>query len=216
MAGNALPSATAEHFAHPEQQREAAFLGMWTFLGTEILLFGGIFFAIVVYRIMYPAAALEASQHLYKSIGGLNTAVLLVSSLAVALAVLAGRDGRRRDVVFDLSVAAVLGVVFLGIKAFEYSLDIREGLLPGVGETPFPLTAPGAQLFINAYWFATGIHALHVSIGVGLLVVFAVRVARRTLPLPGRQTVLEVGGLYWHFVDLVWIFLFPVLYLVGG
>jgi cytochrome c oxidase subunit III len=216
MAANTAPTALAEQFATPEQQRESAFLGMWTFLATEIMLFGGLFFGIVVYRVLYPDAAREASQHLYKSIGAINTAVLLTSSLAVALAALAARDGRRRAVVVDLLISAALGLVFLGIKALEYYLDYSEGLMPGRGSKPFPITAPGAELFINAYWFATGIHALHVLIGVGILAVIAQRVGGAGLPLPQRDIVVEVAGLYWHFVDIVWIFLFPVLYLVGG
>jgi cytochrome c oxidase subunit III len=216
MAANTAATALAEQFATPEQQRESAFLGMWTLLATEIMLFGGLFFGIVVYRVLYPDAARQASQHLYKSIGAINTAVLLTSSLAVALAALAARDGRRRAVVVDLLISAALGLVFLGIKALEYYLDYSEGLMPGRGSKPFPITAPGAELFINAYWFATGIHALHVLIGVGILAVIAQRVGGAGLPLPQRDIVVEVAGLYWHFVDIVWIFLFPVLYLVGG
>ena len=217
MAADAPASAvTAEQFSQPEQQRESAFLGIWTFLATEIMLFGGLFFGIVVYRVLYPDAVREASQHLYKSIGAVNTAVLLISSLLVALAVLAARQARRRDVVVDLLISAALGLLFLGIKAFEYYLDYSEGLLPGRGSKPFPITAPGAELFINAYWFATGIHALHVLIGVGILAVVAQREGGAGLALPQRDVVVEVAGLYWHFVDIVWIFLFPVLYLVGG
>ena len=217
MAGDAPSSAaTAEHFSQPEQQREAAFLGMWTFLATEILLFGGLFFAMTVYRVLYPEGVREASEHLYKSIGGINTALLLISSAVVALAVLAARQGRRRDVVVDLSIAAALGLAFVGIKGFEYYLDFRGGLMPGAGDKPFPIATPGAELFINAYWFATGVHAVHMLIGIGVLAVLAVRAGRRTLPLPQRHIVVEVGGLYWCFVDIVWIFLFPVLYLVGG
>jgi cytochrome c oxidase subunit III len=216
MAANTASPALAEQFATTEQQRESAFLGMWTFLATEIMLFRGLFFGIVVYRVLYPDAARQASQHLYKSIGAINTAVLLTSSLAVALAALAARDGRLRAVVVDLLISAALGLVFLGIKALEYYLDYSEGLMPGRGSKPFPITAPGAELFINAYWFATGIHALHVLIGVGILAVIAQRVGGAGLPLPQRDIVVEVAGLYWHYVDIVWIFLFPVLYLVGG
>lgn len=205
----------AEQFSRPEQQRQAALLGMWTFLASETLLFGGLFFGILVYRVLYPDGAREASAHLYKTIGAVNTAVLLTSSLVVALAVLAARDGRRRAVVANLATAAGLGVAFLAIKGFEYVLDFREGLMPGVGDKPFPLTTPGSELFINAYFFATGIHALHVLIGVGVLAVLT-RGVTAGLPLPGRQIVVEISGLYWHFVDIVWIFLYPVLYLVGG
>lgn len=208
------PTATAEQFAQPEQQRESALLGMWTFLATEMLLFGGLFFAILVYRILYPAGVREASQHLYKSIGGINTAVLLTSSLMVALAALAAQEGQRRAVVRNLVIAASLGATFLAIKGAEYFLDYREGLVPGLGG-PFPLGTDGARLFINAYFFATGLHALHVLIGVVLLAVIAGRAATG-LALPGRSIVVEVTGLYWHFVDVVWIFLYPALYLVGS
>lgn len=207
-------TATAEQFAAPEQQREAAFLGMWAFLATEIMLFGGLFFGIAVYRWLHAEAVSEASQHLYKTIGGINTAVLLASSLAVALAVLSAREGDRSRAIRNLLVGAGLGLAFLGIKGYEYYLDYKEGLMPGLGPKPFPLP-PDSELFINAYFFSTGIHALHVLIGVGVLAVLARRLATG-LPLPARHIEIEIGGLYWHFVDIVWIFLFPVLYLVGG
>lgn len=215
-ADTPAPAATAEQFSQPEQQRESAFLGIWTFLASEIMLFGGLFFGITAYRVLYPDAVREASHHLYKSIGGINTAVLLTSSLSVALAGLAAREGRRRDVAIDLLISAALGLLFVGIKAFEYYLDYSEGLMLGAGGKPFPISSPGAELFINAYWFATGIHALHVLIGVGILAVVAQRVGAAALLLPQRDIVIEVAGLYWHFVDIVWIFLFPVLYLIGG
>jgi cytochrome c oxidase subunit 3 len=215
MAANTAPTALAEQFATPEQQRESAFLGMWTFLATEIMLFGGLFFGIVVYRVLYPDAAREASQHLYKSIGAINTAVLLSSSLAMTLAVVAARQGRRRDVVINLFITLGLGTAFLAIKAYEYYLDYAEGLMAGVGNRPFPLRAPGAELFINAYLFATGVHALHLLIGVGVVAVLTLQVARATLPMPRRHIVIEMAGLYWHFVDTVWIFLYPTLYLVA-
>lgn len=202
----------AEQFATPEQQRETAFLGMWTFLATELMLFGGLFFGIAVYRLLYPEAMREASHHLYKSLGGINTAVLLTSSLTMALAVAAARQGRRRDATIDLAITAALGLVFVGIKGTEYLLEYREGLMPGVGP-PFPLHAPGAELFFNAYFFATGLHALHLLIGVGIV---GTVIARIGVGSVGRQIVVEITGLYWHFVDVVWVFLYPAFYLIGG
>jgi cytochrome c oxidase subunit III len=205
----------AEQFATPEQQRETAFLGMWTFLATELMLFGGLFFGIAVYRLLYREAMREASAHLYKSLGGINTAVLLTSSLTMALAVGAARQGRRRDATIDLAITAALGLVFVGIKGTEYYLEYREGLMPGVGP-PFPLHAPGAELFFNAYFFATGLHAVHLLIGVTIVGIVTARIAWGDLLLPGRQIVVEITGLYWHFVDIAWVFLYPAFYLIGG
>jgi cytochrome c oxidase subunit III len=205
----------AEQFATPEQQRETAFLGMWTFLATELMLFGGLFFGIAVYRLLYREAMREASAHLYKSLGGINTAVLLTSSLTMVLAVGAARQGRRRDATIDLAITAALGLVFVGIKGTEYYLEYREGLMPGVGP-PFPLHAPGAELFFNAYFFATGLHAVHLLIGVTIVGIVTARIAWGDLLLPGRQIVVEITGLYWHFVDIAWVFLYPAFYLIGG
>lgn len=204
----------AKHFEAPTQQRSAVLIGMWVFLATEVMLFGGLFMALLVYQVMHPEASREASHHLYLWLGGLNTAVLLTSSFTMALAVTAARRGARRAVGRTLAATVALGLVFLAIKAAEYGLEYSDGLVPGLGP-PSPLKNPAAHLFSSLYFAATGIHALHLAIGIGLVCVVALRVRRRRIAIPDRHIVVEVAGLYWHFVDVVWIFLYPALYLMG-
>lgn len=207
------PLALAEPYQAARQQQEAARLGIWLFLITEIMLFGGLFLGILVYRVLYGAVVEEASGHLDLWLGGLNTAVLLTSSLMMALAVHAAREGDRRAAVRWLLLTALLGLTFLGIKAYEYWKEYHEGLMPGIGPA-FPMPEPAAQLFFNLYFAATGLHALHLSLGIGAVVAFAGLVGRRALLLPGKQMYVEGLGLYWHLVDVIWVFLYPVLYLV--
>lgn len=190
------------------QRLHADTLGMWLFLATEVMMFGGLFLAIAAYRWLHPEAAREAARHLHMLIGAGNTAVLLTSSFTMALAHAADAAGARREARIALAVTAALGLTFLAVKAFEYSLEIRDGVLPGLSSAV--LRDPQALLFINLYYVTTGLHAVHLTIGVLWAAGLAVR---------GR--VLESGlktglaGLYWHFVDVVWVFLYPVLYLVG-
>jgi cytochrome c oxidase subunit III len=204
--------AVAEPFATEAQQREAAHLGLWLFITTELMLFGGLFLGLVVYRIGYPAAADAASDHLRLWIGGANTAVLLTSSLTVALAVVGAREGRRGQTTALLLSTALLGLLFLGIKGYEYRLEYLEGLMPGLGPA-FPLE-PHAELFFNFYFASTGLHALHLALGILAVGVFAWRTLSRRLPVPAGATWIEGLGMYWHFVDIVWVFLYPVLYLI--
>ncbi len=191
-------------YAEPEQQREAAFLGMYVFLGSEIMLFGGLFMVALAMRVLHPHEVVEASRQLHVWIGGINTAVLLTSSLAVALAVHAAHAHRRRLTMLLLLAAAALGLLFLGIKAVEYTLEYKDGLLPGLSD-PERFSRPIERLFMDLYFIATGLHALHVTVGIVLLLVVALR--------PSRPVVVELSGLYWHLVDAIWIFLYPVLYL---
>jgi cytochrome c oxidase subunit 3 len=202
-------SRVAEHFATAAQQRESATLGMWLFLATELMLFGGLFLGLAVYRVAYPEAARTASDHLHLWIGGANTAVLLTSSLTMVLAVVAARAGARNPTALLLVATAALGLLFLALKGYEYHIEYREGLMPGVGPT-FPL-ADRNELFFNLYFAATGLHALHLTIGILLVSAFAWRIGVRALPPP---TWIEGLGMYWHFVDVVWVFLYPVLYLI--
>ena len=187
---------------------------MWTFLATEVLFFGALFNGYIVYRILYPRAWAEASAHLYMWIGATNTVVLLLSSLTLALAVHAAAAGERRRIPPLLLVTVLLGATFLVLKVFEYHLDFRDHLVPGPHYHAEGITDPRhSQLFMVFYFIMTGLHALHVLIGVGLLaVMFALSVRGRFTPHDHNP--LEVSGLYWHFVDVVWIFLFPLLYLV--
>lgn len=244
--------ALQHHFETPTQQKEAATLGMWAFLITEIMLFGGIFMAYIVYRWAFPEIWAAAATHLNTPLATLNTVVLLVSSLTVALAVHAAENGKTRKLVALLVVTMVLGVTFIGIKAFEYAEkfshcagysdpiswltgaehahESHECLVPGraflypeehatghAEGAPIPPTTPGAatpyQLFYFLYFCATGLHAIHMFIGLGVVGTLTVMAARGKFG-PEYYTPIEIGGLYWHLIDIVWVFLFPLFYLV--
>ncbi|HZD52863.1 MAG TPA: cytochrome c oxidase subunit 3 [Woeseiaceae bacterium] len=202
------------HFATALQERRSAFLGLWLFLASEVMMFGGLFMGIIVYRVTETEAMRTASRHLDMLIGGGNTAVLLTSSMTMALAVIAARSGNRDRSLRFLAATAGLGLAFLGIKAYEYLSEFHEGLMPQIGPA-FPLEPQSTELFFNFYFVATGLHALHLSIGIGVVTALAIRVAAGRVPLPGRRVQVECTGLYWHFVDIVWVFLYPVLYLAG-
>ena len=205
------------HFEDLGQQHEASTLGMWMFLTTEILFFGGILCAYWVYRVIYPEAwALGAAQQNTLA-GGINTIVLIVSSLTMALAVRAAQLGSRRGQVVFLSLTLVFGLIFVGVKMWEYRMHYVEGLFPGAAWhwNENPALASKVQLFMTFYWGLTGLHALHMVIGVGLLIWIIIRAARAHFS-PEYYGPVEVMGLYWHFVDIVWIFLFPFLYLIHG
>lgn len=205
-----------QHFDNARQQQEAAGLGMWTFLATELLFFGGLFVGYTIYRIAYPQAFNEAGAHLFMWIGAVNTGILLVSSLFMALAVRASGANEPRSLRRCLTLTASLGVVFLALKGVEYALDYHEQLVPAVHFAwEGKADAAHAQLLFVFYFIMTGIHALHVLIGVGLVGTLAVLGWRRDDVRPMYNTVENVG-LYWHFVDIIWIFLFPILYLVNG
>ena len=206
--------AFAHQFENVEQQGEAATLGMWVFLVTEVLFFGGLFLTYLVYRNMYPAAFTAASHEMVVWAGTLNTAVLITSSLTMALAVRAAQTGDRRSLIWLLVATMVLGAVFLGVKAFEYRTEFVEHHVPGAGfefEEPY---ARQAQIFFSLYFIMTGLHAIHMIIGLGIMAVMLWLSMRR--PMNRVHAIrIEVSGLYWHFVDIVWIFLFPLLYLIG-
>jgi cytochrome c oxidase subunit 3 len=205
--------ARAHQFEDALQQEEAATLGMWVFLATEVLFFGALLVAFFIYRGSYLAAFSEASHHLNVGLGAVNTAILLGSSLAVALGVWEIQRGRPRRLVICLIGATVLGAAFLVIKFSEYHHKYVEGLIPGAGFTWSGPDAGHASLFFLFYFLLTGVHAAHMIIGIGLLVVLAFR-ARAGAFSPAYHTPVELGGLYWHFVDIVWVFLFPILYLM--
>ena len=188
---------------------------MWVFLATEILFFGGALCAYWIYRFLYPQAWAIAGEQQNTLAGGINTLVLIVSSFTMAMAVRNAQLGNRRGTVAMLAVTLLFGSVFLGIKTFEYHAHWQEGLFPGAHFTwnEIPDVAPKVQLFMVFYWGLTGLHALHMVIGVGLLLWMIWR-ARRGDFGPEYYGPVEVMGLYWHFVDIVWIFLFPFLYLI--
>ena len=205
------------HFEDLGQQHEASTLGMWMFLTTEILFFGGVLCAYWVYRVLYPEAwALGAAQQNWK-LGAANTIVLIISSLTMALAVRNAQQARRMGVVVMLVLTLIFGSTFLGIKAYEYHAHFTEGLFPGAywHWNENPVLAPKVQLFMMFYWTMTGLHALHMVIGAGLLVWFIWRAAKDQFG-PEYYAPVEIMGLYWHFVDIIWIFLFPFLYLIHG
>ncbi len=206
-------TALAHQFDDIEQQHESASLGMWIFLATEVMFFGGMFLGYSVYRGVYSVAYSQASRHLDVLLGAINTGVLLGSSLTMALAVHAAQLGGRRTVVVFLVATILLGSVFLGIKGFEYYHKYEEHLIPG---RHFEFSGPNAdhaQIFFSFYFVMTGMHALHMVVGIGVMLVMIM------LTLRGRFSSeyyfpVEMTGLYWHFVDIVWVFLFPLLYLV--
>jgi cytochrome c oxidase subunit III len=206
------------HFATPEQQMDAATLGMWTFLITEVLFFGGMFTAYAIYRSVYHDAFASTSQYMDVILGGTNTAVLICSSLSMAMAVRSAQLSRQRAVVISLLITMAFGTTFLVIKAFEYHNKWVEGLVPGLhfdmSRYEVPKYAHEAQILFFLYFAMTGMHALHMVIGLGLLTYLLVQ-AMRNVFKSTYYTPVEMIGLYWHFVDIVWIFLFPLLYLIG-
>jgi cytochrome c oxidase subunit 3 len=211
-------SDTAQHVAHQfddaEQQYDASALGMWLFLVTEVMFFGGVFTAYVAYRFAFPEAFGHASNHLNLLLGGINTVVLIGSSLTMALAVHGAQVSDNRLLTRGLLGTIGLGALFLVIKAYEYAHKFHEGLVPGPSFTYPGGDAPNAELFFSLYFAMTGLHAAHMVIGIAILFVLLAR-ARAGAYGRSYHTPVEMTGLYWHFVDIVWIFLFPLLYLIG-
>ena len=189
---------------------------MWAFLITEIMFFGGLFIGYIVYRSLYPAAFAEASNLLDYRLGAINTAVLICSSLTMVLAVRAAQLGQRRPLVIFLVLTIILGSAFLVNKGFEYSHKFHEPLVPGPNFGPSHRLAhpQQAQLFFGFYFGMTGLHALHMIIGIVILAIYVVQ-AQRGRFSQDYFTPIDIIGLYWHFVDIVWIFLFPLLYLIS-
>jgi cytochrome c oxidase subunit 3 len=202
----------AEQFENLAQQAEVSRLGMWTFLASEIMFFGGLFLGYIIYRHAYPHAFALGSQETNVFLGTLNTAILLTSSFTMALAVNFAQAGKSKLVVRFLTATIALAAAFLVVKGMEYSEDIHKHLVPGAAfaNSGDPKTA----LFFTFYWIMTGLHGLHVLIGIGLLSVMAV-LAKRGHFSSAYHNPVEVVGLYWHFVDIVWIFLYPLLYLIN-
>jgi cytochrome c oxidase subunit 3 len=212
------PPTLAHHFSSLEQQFDAARMGMWAFLLTEIMFFGGAFLAYVVYRANYPAAFSAGSEHMNFWAGTINTVVLLCSSLTVALAVWSAETDRRQHVGYYLLATIALGLVFVGIKMFEWYEHYAHGLLPYWNFQPEHFShsvLPQVELFFSLYFAMTGLHALHMLIGVGVFAVLTVLAFQERIGADWYSPA-EVGGLYWHFVDIVWIFLYPLFYLIHG
>ena len=209
-------TALAEQFDDLEQQHESSSFGMWVFLATEVMFFGGLFTAYILYRNFYLSAFEQGSRLLDVKIGAANTAVLLCSSLTMALAVRAAQLGNKRVLITCLLLTLLLGLTFVGVKLLlEWRHDYLEGFAPGVNWTFHGTDWRHLELFFCFYFFLTGIHALHMVIGVGILTTLIISAGRGRFS-PQRYNPVEVSGLYWHFVDIVWIFLYPLLYLIGG
>ncbi len=205
------------HFATAEQQMDAATLGMWTFLITEVLFFGGMFTAYAIYRGIYPAAFASTSEYMNVKIGATNTIVLICSSLTMAMAVRSAQLSRRASLIKYLIFTMIFGTAFLVIKGFEYHEKWVGGHVPGLhwgGYPEHPEFAHNAQILFFLYFAMTGMHALHMVVGVGLLTYLLIQ-GWRNIFHANYYAPVEMIGLYWHFVDIVWIFLFPLLYLIG-
>jgi cytochrome c oxidase subunit 3 len=215
--------ALLHHFATEEQQRDSSSLGMWIFLATEVMFFGGLFCAYLIYRLKYFGDFAAASKSINVQLGATNTAVLICSSLTVVLAIWAARTSRRALMIAMLVLTMIFGCAFLGIKGIEYKDKFEEHHVPGASFSFDHVPIPGhpgqsanpqhAQIFFALYFVMTGLHALHMIIGLGIFtwLLYAAWNGRFT---PEYHTPLEIGGLYWHFVDIIWIYLFPLLYLI--
>ena len=202
------------HFNTFEQEHGADEFGMWLFLLTELMLFGGLFLGYIYYRTLYPAGFAEGSRHLELSFGGPNTIILIVSSLTMVLAIRSAQVGARRRLFWYLVATAALGILFMVVKGAEYYKHFLDGMVPVLNWTYSGPYANQVQLFFFAYFALTGLHSLHLTIGIVLVVIVAV-MARRGAFLRERHVPVEMIGLYWHFVDMVWMFLLALLYLFG-
>jgi cytochrome c oxidase subunit 3 len=211
----------AHQFDDLEQQHSAATSGMWVFLATEILIFGALFAGYSAYRVRFSHDFEEASGKLNILIGAINTVVLLTSSLTMALSVHAAHTDRQRALVWFLVLTALLGTAFMVFKAIEYYTDYLDKLVPGLAFDPSewrhleqPADPGRVQLFLVFYYVMTGLHAVHLTVGIGVMV-WMIVLARKGRFGPEYYSPVEVAGLYWHFVDVIWIFLLPLLYLIG-
>ena len=201
------------HFVDSDQQFEASKMGMWVFLVTEILFFGGLFAAYIVYRAWYPDLYLQASEELDTFWGAVNTAVLIGSSLTVAMAIRSAQLNQIKGLIINLYITIGLAFTFMVIKYFEYAYKFEKGILPGSYYSYEGIAHEKANIFFSIYYMMTGLHGIHVIIGIGLMIWLVVKAKKKVLH-SGYYTPVEITGLYWHLVDVIWIFLFPLLYLI--
>ncbi len=201
------------HFVDSDQQFESAKMGMWIFLVTEILFFGGLFAAYIVFRSWYPELFLLASDHLDTFWGAVNTVVLISSSLTVAMAIRSAQLNQQKGIIINLAITIALAFVFMVIKYFEYTEKFAVGIFPGGYYTYEGIAHDQANIFFSIYYMMTGLHGIHVVVGIGLMVWLLLR-ARKGHFSSEYYTPVEITGLYWHLVDIIWIFLFPLLYLI--
>jgi cytochrome c oxidase subunit III len=207
--------ALPKQFDDADQQRESASLGMWVFIGSEVMFFGGLFLALTVYRYSYPAVFEDASRHLDVLAGSLNSGILLTSSLTLTFGISSLKNGSRFLTVCFLTLTMLLGLLFLVIKGFEYHHEWELGLVPGAHFEIADVPSHLAELFFLLYFLMTGVHALHLVIGLGVIGTVIILVLLNKVNKE-RYLPAEVGSMYWHFVDIVWIFVFPSLYLIRG
>jgi cytochrome c oxidase subunit 3 len=213
-----MPSRTIApevQYANLSQQGETAQLGMWVFITTETLFFGALLFTYLLYRTSYPGNFAQAGRDAILWCGSVNIGLIMTSSLTMVLAINAAADGRRRALVLWLAATAFLGICFLGVKGWEYHLDYDDHVVPAVNFIAKPGEAPAGELFWVFYFVGTGLHAIHLTIGVGLILYMLLWRVRRGEITPAYYAPLEVVGLYWSFVDTVWLFLYPSIYLLG-
>jgi cytochrome c oxidase subunit 3 len=208
----------AHQFDDAQQQQETTSLGMWSFLITEVMMFGALFTGYAYYKTLFPAAFIEGSHHLDYRIGAINTAVLICSSLTMALGVHAAQTSRRNATILFLVLTILLGSVFLGVKVVEYSDKFEHHLVPGRNFSVDPddetVNPRNVELFFCFYFIMTGLHAAHMIIGIAIIGILVILAWQNRFSSEYHAPV-EMTGLYWHFVDIVWIFLFPFLYLLG-
>jgi cytochrome c oxidase subunit III len=205
--------ALQHHFSTREQQFDTAKIGMWLFLTTEILMFGGLFVGFGLMQAKHPQAFFAAHHHLDKALGGLNTVVLLISSFTMVMAVWAAQHSRKKALVTFLIITLACAAIFLGVKYFEYSHKFHEGLLPGKFYHHEGDTVPGQFMFFSFYFMMTGLHGFHILGGMAVITYLLVRAIRGDFSA-SYYTPVDMVGLYWHLVDLIWIYLFPLLYLI--
>lgn len=206
-------SHVAHHFVDAEQQFDSAKFGMWVFLVTEVLFFGGLFAAYIIFRAWYPDLFTQASTQLDTLMGGLNTIVLIASSLTMALSIRAAQMNNSKATFNYLLATFLLAGAFLVVKYFEYTHKFHIGIFPGKFYTFTEIAHPKANVFFSIYYMMTGLHGIHVIVGMGLIAWLMVR-ARKNHFTSAYFTPVEITGLYWHLVDLIWIFLFPLFYLI--
>lgn len=207
------PSYLQHHFVNADQQFDAAKMGMWVFLATEILFFGGLFAGYIIYRLWYPELFAEASKELDVLWGTVNTLVLIGSSLTVAMAIKSAQLNQTRNIAINLGITIALAFLFLVIKYFNWMHHFEMGIFPGEFYNFGGIDHPKARIFFSLYYLMTGLHGIHVLIGIGVMIWLLVKTSK------GRfnseyYTPLEIGGLYWHLVDIIWIFLYPLFYLI--
>jgi cytochrome c oxidase subunit 3 len=201
------------HFSTKEQQLDASKIGMWLFLTTEILMFGGLFVGFGLMQAKFPDAFLQAHHHLDRSLGALNTVVLLISSFTMVMAVWAAQNSKKKQLITFLILTIVCAGIFLGVKYVEYSHKFHEGLLPGRFYHHHGDTVPGQFMFFSFYFMMTGLHGFHILAGMVVLSFLLVKAIKGKYNA-NYYTPVDLVGLYWHLVDLIWIYLFPLLYLI--